>query len=422
MHRLYRQIYLSIIASLLLVVLVAGALWRFAPHPSREHPAFEMAGELAAELLPPATAGNDTQQQAVERLHQRLKLDLALFDASLRPIAAAGRPVPAPRREVGGWLYGRGGAAWAIRLPDERWIVARAPGRRGPSVLGVLAFLGGIALAVAVCAYPLVRRLTRRLERLQAGVESLGAGDLAARVRVEGRDEVARLAESFNRAAARIEELVSSHKLLLANASHELRTPLSRIRLGVEFLKETADPRRKRELERDIAELDALIGEILLSSRLDAVNGLDQREDVDLLALAAEEGARYEQCTVIGEPVIVVGDPILLRRMVRNLIENAERHGAPPIEVDVRRDGAQATLTVSDHGAGVAESERERVFSPFFRMGQSAAGAGLGLTLVRQIARRHGGDVAWAGTPGRPSTIRAQLPAASISSVVPERR
>jgi signal transduction histidine kinase len=229
---------------------------------------------------------------------------------------------------------------------------------------------------------------------------------------------VARLAESFNRAAARIEELVSSHKLLLANASHELRTPLSRIRLGVELLKETADPRRKRELERDIAELDALIGEILLSSRLDAVNGLDQREDVDLLALAAEEGARYEQCTVIGEPVIVVGDPILLRRMVRNLIENAERHGAPPIEVDVRRDGAQVTLTVSDHGAGVAESERERVFSPFFRMGQSAAGAGLGLTLVRQIARRHGGDVAWAGTPGRPSTIRAQLPAASTPGVV----
>ena len=411
MHRLYRQIYLTIIASLLLVVLVAGALWQFAPHPSREHPAFEMVGELAAELLPPAGAGDIAQQQAVERLHQRLRLDLALFDSDLRPVAAAGRPLPKPRREVGGWLYGRGGPAWAIRLPDDRWIVARAPGRRGPPVLGIVAFLGGIALAVAICAYPLVRRLTRRLERLQAGVESLGAGDLAARVNVEGKDEVARLAGSFNRAAARIEDLVRSHKLLLANASHELRTPLSRIRLGVEFLKETADPLRKRELERDIAELDALIDEILLSSRLDAVKALDQQEEVDVLALAAEEGARYPHCTVTGEPVVVVGDRALLRRMVRNLIENAERHGAPPIEVDVCTDGTLATVTVTDHGAGVAEGDRDRIFTPFFRSSKTNVGAGLGLTLVRQIALQHGGDVAWAGTSERPSCIRATIPA-----------
>src|SRR2546422_7148170 len=94
-----------------------------------------------------------------------------------------------------------------------------------------------LALAVGVGAYPVVRRLTRRLERLQAGVESLGAGELSARVEVEGRDEVARLAESFNSSAARIEELVSAHKMLLANTSHELRTPLSRIRLRLEFLK-----------------------------------------------------------------------------------------------------------------------------------------------------------------------------------------
>jgi signal transduction histidine kinase len=319
--------------------------------------------------------------------------------------------LPKPRREIGGWLYGPGGPAWAIRLPDDRWIVARAPGRRGSPVAGILAFLGGIALAVAICAYPLVRRLTRRLEQLQEGVESLGAGDLAARVRVEGRDEVARLAESFNRAAARIEDLVGQHKLLLANASHELRTPLSRIRIGVEFLKETADPSRRQELERDIAELDALIDEILLSSRLNAVRDLDQREDIDLLALAAEEGARYEQCTVTGEPVMVAGDRALLRRMVRNLIENADRHGAPPIEVEVRAEGTLAMVTVSDHGAGVAKGDRERVFTPFFRAGHANVGTGLGLALVRQIALRHGGDAAWVDRPNRPSTVCATLPA-----------
>ena len=420
MHRLYRQIYLTIIASLMLVVLFGGTMWRFAPHPSPDQQGFELVGEIVAPVLPPADADDATQQRTLDRIHDRLKFDLALFDSNRRLVAAAGGRLPTPgRRETGGWIFGRGGPAWAIRLPDDRWLVARARGRRWHPLLGVIAFLGGIALAVAVCAYPLVRRLTRRLERLQAGVEQLGAGDLAARVKVEGRDEVAMLAESFNRAATRIEDLVGQHKLLLANASHELRTPLSRIRIGVELLKEAAGPqdlRRKADLERDIAELDALIDEILLSSRLDAAKGLDRREEIDLLALAAEEAARYEDCTVTGEPVTICGDRALLRRMVRNLIENAERHGAPPIEVDVRSDGTRASLTVSDHGPGVAPGDRERVFTPFFRLPGSdrssdrSSGAGLGLTLVRQIAHRHGGEAQWVGTAERPSTIRIVLP------------
>ena len=136
----------------------------------------------------------------------------------------------------------------------------------------------------------------------------LGAGELSARVKVEGKDEVARLAESFNRSAARIEELVSAHKMLLANTSHELRTPLSRIRLGIELMKETADPKRRADLEKDIAELDGLIEQILLSSRLDANKQIETPEKVDLLALAAEEAARYEDCSVTGHPVVVTGD------------------------------------------------------------------------------------------------------------------
>jgi len=417
MHRLYKQIYLAIIASLMLVVLFGGMMWRFAPHPSPGEQGFELVGEIVAPALPPADADDATQQRTLDRVHDRLNVDLALFDKDRRLIASAGGRVPTPsRRETGGWIYGRGGPAWAIRLPDDRWLVARMRGRRWHPLLGIVAFLGGIALAVAVCAYPLVRRLTGRLERLQAGVEQLGAGDLGARVKVEGRDEVAMLAESFNRAAARIEDLVGQHKLLLANASHELRTPLSRIRMGVELLKGAADPRRKADLERDVAELDALIDGILLSSRLDAVKGLDRREEIDLLALAAEEAARYEHCTVTGEPVTVCGDRALLRRMVRNLIENAERHGAPPIEVDVRADGARASLTVSDRGPGVPPDDRERVFTPFFRRlgsdrgGDRSSGAGLGLTLVRQIAHRHGGEARWMATAARPSTVRVVLP------------
>jgi signal transduction histidine kinase len=262
-----------------------------------------------------------------------------------------------------------------------------------------------------------VRRLTRRLERLQQGVESLGAGALTARVASEGRDEVARLGTSLNRAAARIEELVGAHRALLANASHELRTPLTRIRMAIELITTGADPQRARELARDIAELDALIDEILLSSRLQAVPARDGDEDVDLLALAAEECARYEAVELDGQPIVLRGDARLLRRLIRNLLDNARRHGAPPIQVRLRRVGDGAELRVCDQGAGLPDAEREAVFQPFHRAGLGGgdrersdpgrreatggsgerAGAGLGLALVRQIARRHGGDARYLG-------------------------
>jgi signal transduction histidine kinase len=253
--------------------------------------------------------------------------------------------------------------------------------------------LAALGLVIAFGSYPAVRYVTRRLERLQAAVESVGSGDLTARVRVEGNDEVARLARSFNDAVNRIEKLLAAHKLLLANVSHELRTPLARLRMTVEFLKDVADPRRKADLEADIEEIDALLEQILLSSRLEAVTALDIREELDLLALVAEEASRCPESDVGGESVTVGGDPSLLRRMVRNLIENAHRHGQPPVKVVVARSDNAASLTVSDAGQGIVPEERERLFTPFHRSGlSSSSGSGLGLALVRQIARRHGGE------------------------------
>jgi signal transduction histidine kinase len=414
MRRLYRKIYLTTIASLLMVVLIGGALWRLGSDASPARQAFEIAGGLAAAALPPADAPATLQRKALEEIAKRLKTDLALFDSALKPIAAVGRPLPVPRgRESGGWLYGFKGAAWSARLPDGRWVVVRAPPRQWHPALALVTFLGAIALAVAVCAYPVVRGLTRRLERLQTGVETLGGGNLGARVKVEGRDEIARLAESFNRAAARIEELVGAHRMLLANASHELRTPLSRIRLGLELWQQQGDPKHKAAVERDIAELDFLIDEILLASRLDATPALGIREEVDLLALAAEECARYEGCSVQGPSMLVQGEARLLRRLVRNLLENAARHGRPPIRVELHRKGPIGFLDVIDAGQGVPESEREHIFTPFHRLGGEAKGSGLGLPLVRQIARLHGGDAIVAPGVKDASRFRVVLPVAS---------
>ena len=410
MRRLYQKIYLTIIASLLLVVLVAGGVWRWGGGPPGPQ-VFEMAGELASMALPPASAPRSDQQRAVELLAQRFRTDMALFTENGTPIAGAGRPLPPPPpRGPGEWAYGAGGPAWSFRLPDDRWIVVRAPGRHRHPAIGLVLFLGGIALAVGLAAYPVVRGLTRRLERLQAGVDTLGSGDLSARVGVEGKDEVARLAESFNRAAARIEELMGAHRMLLANASHELRTPLSRIRLGIDLLHQTQDPKYQAALERDVAELDLMIDEMLLTSRLGAVQKPQMEECIDLLALAAEECARYEDCALEGEALTVRGERRLLARLIRNLLDNASHHGTPPIRVEVRRDNDRAILEVTDNGVGIPETERERVFSPFHRLGGNSKGMGLGLALVRQIARLHGGEAIVAPRPGHPGCFQVSLP------------
>jgi len=280
---------------------------------------------------------------------------------------------------------------WIVPLEDGRRLVVRLPrDHRRPSAARMLAVPGALLVALALGAYPIARRLTARLARLQSGVEQWGKGNLAARVDVEGRDEVAALARSFNDSAIRIEELVNAHKMLLANCSHELRTPLARIRLGIESLSAHPNAATREEIARSIAELDQLIGEMLLASRLGALDKLEHIEDLDLLALVAEEAAHFER-EVEGRSVIMRGDPSLLRRMVRNLLDNAAKHASGATRIHVDSQGGTATLAIEDQGPGVREIDPEKVFEPFYRSGGS--GTGLGLAIVRQIAQAHGGNV-----------------------------
>lgn len=279
--------------------------------------------------------------------------------------------------------------------PSRAGLAIVGPGRHA---MGFAVMLLMIALVVAAGAYPVVRRLTGRLERLQRSVEAWGEGQLGVRVAVEGEDEVARLAASFNDSAARIEALVGAQKSLLANASHELRSPLARIRLAAELMADQATPAIRAELRCNVAELDQLIDEVLLASRLDAVaTGTACLEELDLTGLVAEECARVG-ATLDAGVHSVMGDPKLLRRMVRNLLENAVRYGAGSA-VQVRLGAAGSgllRLDVCDGGPGVPEAERERIFEPFYRIAgasEAAGGVGLGLSLVRQIARHHGGEV-----------------------------
>ena len=417
MQRLYLQFYVTILVILAVFVGAAVLLWRVADDDNRTPQYLDVAAELTGALLPDATAPRPEQQRAIEGLQRKLRFDIALYEPDGDMIAMAGKPPPRfdPMRARTGWRRAPGGPNFVLQLPDGRWLVARQVRERPNPIFWIAAALGLVAVAVAIASFPVVRGLGRRLERLKAGVDRLGGGDLSARVKVEGRDELAALAASFNRSAERIEELVAAHRLLLANASHELRTPLTRISVAASLLGDAADPKTRESLKRDVAELDQLIEQILLASRLEALPTLERRAPVDLLALAAEEASHYD-VEVDGEPVTVSGDRTLLRRLVRNLVENAQRYGGgTPIEVSVKRDSDCAVLEVTDCGPGVPEAERQRIFEPFYRMAgaaESGRGSGLGLALVLDIARRHGGDAVCLAAEGGGSCFRVDLPAA----------
>jgi len=416
--RLSYQIYLTIIACLIAVVVIAGVFWARSGGSMHARQAFSVAGELAAAALPSSEEPRNKQAAALINYAKRLNIDLALYTHNKDLITSTTlKRMPKPPRDKNhsGFMFQRDGPAWSIALPDGRWLVARVPrNRHRRPGLRLVMFLSAIALVVGLLAWPVVRGLTRRLERLQEGVEKLKAGDLEARVEVEGRDEIARLALSFNAAAERIKELVTAHKMLLANASHELRTPLSRIRLGIDMLVKNPGKARQDQIAHDIKELDTLIEEILLLSRLDARHKLDEDEKIDLLAMAAEEAAYYEMSVTTGSPVTINANPRLLRRMIRNLLDNAIRHGAPPISIDVREKDEEAILRVCDNGPGVMLSQKETIFEPFNRgfKKSSTAGTGLGLTLVAQIVKRHGGRIDIIENPkgGRLNCFEVALP------------
>ena len=276
--------------------------------------------------------------------------------------------------------------------------------------------LGLVALAVALGTYPVVRRLTRRLENLQKGVEQWGTGNLSVRVAEEGHDEVAYLAQRFNHAAQQVEQLVASHKSLLANASHELRSPLTRIRMGLELMGNSASPAMKEEISRSVAELDQLIDEILLASRLDAREvDLGTIEPVDMGGLACEECAHAQAELIVapGSQLMVNGVAKLLRRALRNLLENARRYGTTDIQVLLHNDQTHVVLSVCDRGPGVPPELRERIFEPFYRLpgaSEREGGVGLGLALVRSIVTRHHGQVVCEAREGGGACFVVKLP------------
>jgi len=417
MNRLYLQIYGVVLAVILLfALLMGGAFWLFEEESGREDWLQQMQA-FAEAVIPPPDAPPEGLRRFAQAIAEPFDVDVTIYDAAGGVLLRLGQRVPPPPAEGGSqWIrQGRGHRAIALGLNDGRWIVMESEGRGRP-IPHLFVAITMLTLATGIAVFPLVRRLTRRLEVLKEHVEALGDGRLEQRVPVEGSDEIAKLAGAFNRTADRIERLVADKTRLLANTSHELRTPLARVRMAISLLHDDPRPDLLARIDRDIEELNDLIGELLIASRLDAPEQLTERERVDLLALVAEEAARLDGVEVHGVSRSVDGDPRLLRRLVRNLLENALRYGDIPVEVEVEagHEPNWVRLVVADRGVGIAESERERIFEPFYRpAGQSSSegGIGLGLALVRQIAERHSGHVRCESRAGGGTRFVLELPA-----------
>jgi len=422
--RLYHRIYLSL---LLVAMLTTGSTACVVHHLFDQRARSPLRNRLTAEAehigrsLPPASAPAVETETELRRLAAGLDLDAALLDGAGVPLVATveaasqvRRPLPRHGPPQPGWMLTSYGPALVIRLDDGRLLSVWPRGGFPSLWVVMLVFFPFLA---AGCL-PIARGLARRLEALEQGVARLGSGELGTRVSVEGRDEIAHLAERFNWSAERIERLVEAQRRMLLSASHELRSPLARLRMALELIRDSGGPAVEARVAAavgDVRELDVLVDDILLASRIDAQDQ-SAAEPVDLAALMAEEGARAGAQLEL-KPVTLRGDARLLRRLVRNLLDNAVRYGnGTEISAGVAPlEPAGGQLWVADRGPGVAAFEQERIFEPFYRSSRTpdAAGVGLGLALVRQIAEHHGGEARCRARDGGGAVFEVLLPGAA---------
>jgi signal transduction histidine kinase len=416
-RRLYLHLYLGFVgitlASLIAAALVFRVLSDLDDPPARY--LRESARLLMRQLPPPSSPRFRADLRA---LAQDLDVDLLVLAPDGHPIAETSRrPFPPLRRLQPGLVRGPGGPVFVAVLSDGHRLVMRD--RRGGNRIALFLLLGLVAAGMAVGSYPIARRITRRLERLEQGARRWGQGDLGHRVPEVGRDEVARVAAAFNKAAEQIEGLLAQQKQMLANTSHELRSPLARLRMALELVAEEPDAGRRRHLvdraHEDILDLDGLVEEILIMARSDPKAPRRPLAAVDLGALVVSETERAGATSQAAGDLVLMGDETMLRRMVRNLLDNARVHaGNEGVHAAVSAEGESVVLAVEDRGPGVPEGEREKIFAPFYRpVGQSLRpGAGLGLALVQQVAAYHGGGARCLPRAGGGSRFEVRLPIA----------
>ena len=302
----------------------------------------------------------------------------------------------------------------AEQLPDGRWLTLRVEetGLLSSWQQRVLLCFALSALILAPLVYLFARRMARPIVAFAEAADELGRNPEAPPVAIHGPAEVEVAAAAFNEMQERLRRYVKDRTSMVGAVAHDMRTPLTRIRFRVE----TAPEPIRSKIIADIDQIDAMISGAMAFVR-DASDPVERKklELVSLVESVADEMAETGQTVSMeGEgPVVIHGDPIGLRRLVTNLMDNAVKFAGHARARVYQSDGA-AIVEVDDDGPGVPDHERERVFEPFQRgepsRSRATGGSGLGLAVVRSVARAHGGDATIENRLGGGLRARAWLP------------
>jgi two-component system OmpR family sensor kinase len=443
--RLLLRVYLY---GVLMLTLAGGASYvvsRYVVAPAVELPARPATAWIAWHLLETVDDLGRVNSELAD-LKKRVRLEMSLFTAGGEVIASnAHRPPPPLHTAELEALRGRtsrfDSGSGTVVLRDEtgrllRYAQITLPIPDVP--LGTaMAQLAAALGVLALLSIPLARSITAPLEKLGGQARAFGAGDLSARSGLRSKDEIGDLARAFDDMAERVISLRAAEKELLANVSHELRTPLARIRMALELVRE-GDTKRAAgyltDIEEDLVEVEHLLDDITTTARLDLSRGTagDPLPPLRKQRLSAQElvdaaRARFEKrlpgrklvCQVDGEAPAIDADPMLLRRVLDNLLDNAAKFSDPETSIELaasRSEDDALWLAVQDRGIGMEESELGRIFEPFYRTDRSRArstgGVGLGLALARRIASAHQGSITVESQPEKGSRFLVTIPSA----------
>lgn len=424
-HSLSGRLLLLFIVTAILLAFIVRSGFRVALDRNMEEMAAPHLAEYVQHLLD--QIGQPPEPASAAALAKRLPLRIYLSGTHNW---STGGDMPAldPDR-VSQWLLPDGSAFEISRGRDGFLVRARRNGDTvvlAPSGFALAEHAGltmmvtiGVLLLVLVLVYHAIRRLFRPIEVIQSGIARIGAGELDHRLDIRRRDELGALATSVNTMADDIRQMLQAKRELLLAISHELRSPLTRARLHAELLDE--NPTRDALLN-DLAELEALLTELLESERLSGRHAVLDRQAVDpsvLLRELADEsfaGAAL-QLDLDPDGTWISVDPMRIRLLVRNLLQNAVNHtppDQPPPVLSSHVDEHEWRLSVSDHGPGIEPEHLSRLTEPFYRADpsrqRSSGGVGLGLYLSRVIAEAHGGSLELLSTPGEGTRAVVVLP------------
>jgi two-component system OmpR family sensor kinase len=351
--------------------------------------------------------------------------DVTVYDLQGKLVASTVTP-PLPLPEAGAHEIREGGQVVGVGVVELRHSVTTLWNVTQP-VLGTL-------LVLLLVAWLFARRLVRPLQRLVDVARAFGTGDLRVRVGGLGHDEIGEVGRAFDAMADRVADLMVAQQELMANVSHELRTPLARLQVAVDLLADgKADSAEEvlPDMAQDLAETLRLLDDVMTVARLD-LSRADRAALVPLRRelLSAEALVEQAVCRFRAQHpgrVLAVelapglpalwADPVLLRRVLDNLLENARKYSEPDttLRLSAHPEAGGVQLLVSDEGIGIDEQDLPRVFVPFFHSDRSrtraTGGAGLGLALSRRVVEAHGGNIALASRPGQGTTVTVWLPA-----------